>query len=471
MAPGKVIVGGLLFLLPLQGCILETERNLVLNPEVGSVSAVQLPLSVQLVIQEFKSKERGSGRQTVQPIQFDPRQAIISYMTKRRTFQEIVEGPSDVTLRVKGTLSLDGMSWVFAYDVSLEGVLTTRGGTLLGVYSGEGQAKGGSMRLTVESDTVPTNAALSQALDRLFSKIEAEQPMILAKVGGKNFPGIQSAGAPSPSLPSTDVDILPRTTMKPKKNAYAVVIGIEQYREKLPKADFADRDAKLMGEYLTKVLGYPEENVVVRLNERAAKTDLEKYFDEWLRNNVEAGGSVFVYYSGHGAPNTKTGDAYLVPYDGDPTFVESTGYPVKRLYAALEKLPAKEITVVLDSCFSGAGGRSVIAKGLRPMVISVENPIIATGKTIVLAASAGDQVSSTYEEKGHGLLTYFFLKGLQGEGDINKDGAIEMAELYEYVKPNVQRIARKQYNNEQTPQLLASPELLRKGGGRLVELR
>ncbi len=272
-------------------------------------------------------------------------------------------------------------------------------------------------------------------------------------------------------LPLSDVDHLPAGKRPTKQNAYAVVIGIESYREKLPKADFADRDARLMGEYLTKVLGYPEENVVVRLNDKATGNDLVKYFDEWLRNNVEAGGSVFIYYSGHGAPNTKTGDAYLVPYDGDPTFVESTGYPVKRLYAALEKLPAKDITVVLDSCFSGAGGRSVIAKGMRPMVISVENPLVTSGKTVVLSASAGDQVSSTYEEKDHGLLTYFFLKGLQGEGDLNKDGTIEMTELFEYVKPNVQRVARKQYNNEQTPQLLASPELLRKGGGRLVELR
>ena len=271
------------------------------------------------------------------------------------------------------------------------------------------------------------------------------------------------------SPPPADVDTLPSAKAPPRKNAYAVVIGIEQYREKLPKADFADRDAKLMGEYLTKVLGYPEENVIVRLNERATRTDLVKYFEEWLRNNVDPGGSVFVYYSGHGAPNNKTGEAYLVPYDGDPAFVDSTAYPVKQLYAALEKLPAKEIVVVMDSCFSGAGGRSVIAKGSRPMVISAENPILATGKTVVLAASSGDQVSSTFEEKGHGLLTYYFLKGLQGEADLNKDGTIEMAELFEYVKPNVQRVARKQYNNEQTPQLLASPELLRKGGGRLIE--
>ncbi|TAJ08015.1 MAG: hypothetical protein EPO61_11265 [Nitrospirae bacterium] len=273
-----------------------------------------------------------------------------------------------------------------------------------------------------------------------------------------------------PAVPASDVDRLPTAKALRKKNAYAVVIGIEQYREKLPKADFAARDATLMGEYLTKVLGYPEENVVVQVNERATGKDLEKYFENWLPNNVEKDGSVFVYYSGHGAPNPKTSDAYLVPYDGDPTFIESTGYPLKRLYAALEKLPAKDITVVLDSCFSGAGGRSVLAKGAKPMVLSVENAIVAGGKTIVLSASAGDQISSAYQEQGHGLLTYFFLKGLQGEGDLNKDGAIDLAELFDYIKPNVKKIARKQYNNDQQPQLLASPELLRKGGGRLVEL-
>jgi len=185
--------------------------------------------------------------------------------------------------------------------------------------------------------------------------------------------------------------------------------------------------------------------------------------------DLEKDSSVFIYYSGHGTPNTKSGDAYLVPYDGDPTFIEKTGYPLKRLYAALEKLPVKDVTVVLDSCFSGAGGRSVLAQGAKPMVLSVENAIVAGGKTVVLAASSGDQVSSAYVDKGHGLFTYFFLKGLQGEGDVNKDGIIEMTELYGYLKPQVQRVARKQFNNEQTPQLLAGPELLRKGAGRLLE--
>ncbi len=330
------------------------------------------------------------------------------------------------------------------------------------------------MLLAKGAEVQETNHDNDSALMIAEKKGNAAIARLLKQAEARVQPSSQTtAEAPRPAMPPlaslSDVDRVPAPAHAVARQGYAIVIGIEQYREKLPKADFADRDAKLVGDYLTNVMGYPEENVVVRTNDKAARTDLEKYLENWLPNNVEKDNSVFVYYSGHGAPNPKTGDAYLVPYDGDPTFVETTGYPLKRLYAALDKLPTRDITVVLDSCFSGAGGRSVIAKGMRPMVISVENPVIASGKAMVLAASSGDQVSSTYDDKGHGLLTYFFLKGLQGEADLNKDGTVNVAELFEYVKPRVQKIARKQYNNEQTPQLLANPDLLKRGGNRLIE--
>lgn len=253
----------------------------------------------------------------------------------------------------------------------------------------------------------------------------------------------------------SDIDELPLMKMKTNKNAYAIVIGIEQYRQKLPKADFAAHDAKTMTEYLTKIMGYPEENVVTLLNDRASMSDMTKYFEKWLSNNVEKDGSVFIYYSGHGAPNPKTGDAYLVPYDGDPSFIDQTGYSLKRLYESLGKLQAKEIIVALDSCFSGAGGRSVIAKGARPLVMNLEQDIKLSKNMIVMSASSGDQISSTYDEKGHGLFTYFMLKGIKNEDVTRQDGSIKMDDLFGYLKPQVERIARKLYNNEQTPQLIA----------------
>lgn len=310
--------------------------------------------------------------------------------------------------------------------------------------------------------------SLHEALQAISYEMRND-PRLLA-YGRASNEGAQQATAKvsKPLAMQSDVDRVTITKPSRKKNAYAIVVGIENYRDNLPKADFAANDAKLMGEYLTKVLGYPEENVVVRLNEKTTRNDLEKYVESWLPNHVEKDGSVFIYYSGHGAPNPKTGESYLVPNDGDPTFIDKTGYPVSSLYQQLAKLPAKEVVVVLDSCFSGAGGRSVIAQGMRPLVTELKSPLLTKGQTIVLSASTGQQVSSTYGAKSHGLLTYFFLKGLQGEGDTNKDGFIELKELFDYLSPQVERVARREFTNEQTPQLLGSPELLTRGV-RLVE--
>lgn len=275
------------------------------------------------------------------------------------------------------------------------------------------------------------------------------------------FEQIKPVVAKTPSTPvlekpviKSDVDELPAMKAKTNKNSYAIVVGIENYRQKLPAADFATQDAQLVADYLVKVMGYPEENVVMLMNDHAALGDFVKYFERWLPNNVEQGSSVFVYYSGHGAPNPKTFDAYLVPYDGDPSFIDETGYPLKRMYAALGKLPAKEIVVALDSCFSGAGGRSLIAKGARPLVINLKNDMVLPGNMTVMTASSGDQISSTYDEKGHGLFTYFMLKGIKNEGVTRQDGSINYDALFGYIKPQVERIARKQYNNEQSPQLI-----------------
>jgi hypothetical protein len=264
----------------------------------------------------------------------------------------------------------------------------------------------------------------------------------------------------------SDVDKLPAGKAKPNRNAYAIVMGIERYRQKLPNADFAAHDAEIVKEYLAKAMGYPEENIILLQNDRALKSDLEKYLGKWLANNTEPDSAVFIYFSGHGAPNPKTGEAYLVPYDGDPKFLDDTGYPLKRLYENLSRLPAKEVVVVLDACFSGAGGRSVIAEGARPLVMNLEQTPAPAKNMIVITAASGEEISSTYEEKGHGLFTYYFLKGLKGEAEFEKSGGITVRNLYEYVKSNVPRIARRLYNHEQTPQLIAPKEketmLLRK---------
>ena len=259
----------------------------------------------------------------------------------------------------------------------------------------------------------------------------------------------ETSADPTPNrVIQSDIDELPSIRVPTKTKAHAIVIGVSNYREKLPQADFADNDARLVSKYLTQVLGYQDENVVTIINDRAAKGDFEKYIESWLPNRVEKGDEVFIYYSGHGAPNPTTGDAYLVPYDGDPTYLEKTAYPIKKMYTQLAMLPTNKITVVMDSCFSGAGGRSVIAKGAKPLVTIVDGGALPSN-IVVLSASAGDQISHSYDEKGHGLFTYFFLKGLAQEAGKRN---VNMKEIFDYAGPQVSRIARREYNSDQVPQ-------------------
>ncbi len=292
--------------------------------------------------------------------------------------------------------------------------------------------------------------AVVKVFDTLKQELAAYQPGMTTKVV------VKPAGKPN------------QTASPQKANRYAIVMGIEQYREQMPKAEFATRDAKDVAQFLTTQAGYREENVILRLNEQATKSDMEKYFEAWLKNNVDENSSLFIYFSGHGAPKAETGEAYIVPYDGDPAFIEQTGYPLKRLYRALEKLSTKNIVVMLDSCFSGAGGRSVMAKGAKPMALTVEG-MASSSRAVVLAATSGSNLSLADRETGHGLFTHYALQGMGGDADANGDSAIDVQELFEYLKPQVQRIARRVYNTEQVPQLVIPPNLVSQPPLRLIE--
>lgn len=270
----------------------------------------------------------------------------------------------------------------------------------------------------------------------------AFEQLAQSKAKGQSQVASAPAAAPAAAEIVSDVDQAP-STARVRIKGHAVIIGVSRYRQALPRADFADRDAQAMARYAKGVLGYPDANVAVLVDDGASKSDFEKYLERWLPNRVEADDEVFVYFSGHGAPKPSTGDAYLVPFDGDPTYLDETGYSLKRLYAALAKLPAKRTTVVLDSCFSGAGGRSVIAQGTRPLVTVKLSSV--PERITVISAGAAEQVSNSFRQQGHGLFTYFFLKGLQEKG-------ADLKEVFAYLKPEVTRVARQEYNADQEPQ-------------------
>jgi hypothetical protein len=263
----------------------------------------------------------------------------------------------------------------------------------------------------------------------------------------------QEAGEETPS-----VDVAPATRTPQDPRAYAVVVGIEKYRD-VAGVDYASRDAQAVIDHLTGSMGFKPENVVLLKNERAGRADLSTYLGPWLSDRVTGNGKsrVFVYYSGHGTVNPKTGESYLVPYDGDPSYPETKGFPLKDLYASLGRLPNAEAVVALDSCFSGSGGRSILPRGVRPLMMVKDAHV--PSNVVVLSASGADQVSAAHPKAQHGLMTYYLLSGLGGPADFDRDGKITTLELYRYLSPAVEADARRQHI-EQRPRLAPSPEAI-----------
>ena len=254
--------------------------------------------------------------------------------------------------------------------------------------------------------------------------------------------------------------IAPKFSNAAALDDYAVIVGVETYAD-LPAASYAERDAAAVRTFIH-ALGVPDANIVSLVGSGATRASIEKAIEAWLPDKVSERSRVYFFYSGHGAPDPRTGGAFLLPSDGDPRYLERSAYPLKQLYFQLEQLKAKSVLVAIDSCFSGAGGRSVLAKGIRPLVGKVDIAAQAGGKVSVLSASAGDEISGANEEAGYGLFTYNFLQGLNGPAR-DARGQVTLQSLHAYVTPRVQDDARR-VNRAQTPQLQA-------GGGEDMVLR
>jgi len=253
----------------------------------------------------------------------------------------------------------------------------------------------------------------------------------------------------------SDVDF-PKATSNKNSNAVAVVFGIESYRN-APNVSDAVNDADIFREYLIKRFGLNRENIYLRLDEQATKGEFDKVFSSngWISRNSNKNSDVFIYYSGHGAPDVKTKETFLVPYDGDPNYATSTGYAINELYENLSDLNVKSITVFMDACFTGSSrDNQPLLADARPVYIETESGNIPEN-TIVFTAASGNEISSAYTQKNHGIFTYYLLKGLNGNADSNRDKKITVNEMSSYLNENVPQQARKM-GREQNPQLLGT---------------
>lgn len=246
----------------------------------------------------------------------------------------------------------------------------------------------------------------------------------------------------------SDVDQNIPSTKRKEDNTYALIIANEEYQF-VDNVNFAAHDGESFKEYCIKTLGIPERQI--RYCENASYGIISGAID-WLSyalNNFD-GSRAIVYYCGHGIPNEKSGEAFIVPVDGKGTNT-STCYSLNTLYNTLASTKATSITYFMDACFTGANKDGSMLVAARGVAREPKKETIA-GKAVVFSASSGDETAMTYEEKQHGLFTYYLLKKLQ-----ETNGNVTYDELADYISRNVKKDSFLLNEKPQTPVVATSP--------------
>lgn len=268
-------------------------------------------------------------------------------------------------------------------------------------------------------------------------------PVVMASSSGKTK---------STPVKQSDVDTNIPKVKGSNPNTFAVIIANENY-ENVGSVPMAKNDGEVFAKYCEQTLCLPNNNIRKYTNatygviNRAVRDicDIAKAYDGDI--------SIIFYYAGHGIPNERTRDAYLMPVDALGSNPEDDCYAVSSLYNNLGATKATSIVVFLDACFSGTmeSGQSLLASA-RGVAIKAkkDNPI---GNMVVFSAATGDQTAFPLREQGHGMFTYFLLKKLQ-----ETKGKATLKELGDYIISNVKQQSIVINKKLQEPTVSASRE-------------
>ena len=233
---------------------------------------------------------------------------------------------------------------------------------------------------------------------------------------------------------------------------FAVVIGISDYIDPaIPDLDYADDDARAFYEFLRSdragLGGIPEENIRLLINEEGTYRNMRSALYTFLEQATDDD-VVFIYIAAHGAPNpNRPDDLFILPHDAEAANIAGTGFPMTDVNEGIRKLYARHTVLLTDACHSGGIGMGGYATRSTPGDLNAINraflqDLQATQSGLaILTASEARQLSREGEQwgGGHGVFTWYLLRGLNGEADGDGDQIVRLGELLEYVRDGVKR--------------------------------
>jgi len=240
-----------------------------------------------------------------------------------------------------------------------------------------------------------------------------------------------------------------------RPSLYAVVVGIQEFKNPQFRLNYPVSDATLFAETLKRNATTLFQTVNIKMLTTLPETTRENLQQTLtgLRQKVSAEDLFVFFVASHGTVDE--GEYFLITSNvgsASTARLKADALSQSDLKSLIANIPATKKLVVIDTCNAGALGDSLqVALLTRGMSEVTAMKILgrAVGSTVLSASTSAQEALEGY--RGHGLFTYVVAEGLAGKADADKDGFVSTLELAAYVDDRVPALAEEIFKHAQYP--------------------
>ncbi|MEH7909604.1 caspase family protein [Rhizobium laguerreae] len=210
-----------------------------------------------------------------------------------------------------------------------------------------------------------------------------------------------------------------------QRRRLGLFVGISEYQD-MPRLRFPASDAKAMSDTVGRL--WPKTKLHTILDREATERSIRLAMDA-VQREVTSEDQVWIYLAGHAV--TASGQSYFLPADAEVGQPFVNGLPFSELREWLMRLPAKQVVVFLDTCYSGS-----LLNKLPFGMSELRLPLKIGRGTVLFVATGANQVAWEDAGLGHGVFTNAVLEGLNGRAS-GVGGFVTHEGLSAYVRARV----------------------------------
>ena len=234
---------------------------------------------------------------------------------------------------------------------------------------------------------------------------------------------------------------------------WVLLVGVNHYQaEALPSLQYPAPDCQGLAQALTEATqAFPSKELCIYhdfANQRPTLMAVRQRLQE-IAAAAQSQDTVLIYFSGHGVFDAQTQQVVLCFSDTQKDQLATSGLPLQELLQVLSQSLARQQLIWLDACHSGGlslrgtNGKGASRGAESTATVAMPNPTPQLVEVLRQRAAQGQgfyallscdrsQRSWEFPELGHGVFTYYLMRGLRGEA-ADGQGIIDADGLYKYV--------------------------------------